>query len=319
MSKKERCVEILKIREYNIYSGDDMRQFRPSYYDKFKCISKKCKHNCCIGWEIDIDEDSLENYVNHAGPFGKRLQENISLIGDCPHFILKDNDRCPFLNSDNLCDIIINMGEEHLCQICNDHPRFINEYSDREEIGLGLCCEEAARIILGEKEKVSPVGERKGDEERIFLLRDMVIEMLQNREQSIDKRIEAVLKTFKIKLPKRDWIQVYKNLERLDDKWTDRLNRLTGDYGGLTEDWSIPFEQILVYFIYRYMAKGVEDKRYNERILFGVLSFYIIREVFRHSSENMETLVDICRMYSSEIEYSEENVEMLLELLKSEE
>ena len=32
----------------------------PNYYDKFKCIANRCKHSCCIGWEIDIDEDTME-------------------------------------------------------------------------------------------------------------------------------------------------------------------------------------------------------------------------------------------------------------------
>ena len=25
----------------------------PSYYKDFKCIADKCRHSCCIGWEID--------------------------------------------------------------------------------------------------------------------------------------------------------------------------------------------------------------------------------------------------------------------------
>ena len=33
--------------------------FAPSYYKKFKCIADKCHHNCCIGWEIDIDDEAL--------------------------------------------------------------------------------------------------------------------------------------------------------------------------------------------------------------------------------------------------------------------
>ena len=28
----------------------------PDYYPEFRCSASACKHNCCIGWEIDIDE-----------------------------------------------------------------------------------------------------------------------------------------------------------------------------------------------------------------------------------------------------------------------
>ena len=39
-----------------------MKEVFPNYYKKFKCIKDKCKHNCCIGWEIDIDEDTMDLY-----------------------------------------------------------------------------------------------------------------------------------------------------------------------------------------------------------------------------------------------------------------
>ena len=34
----------------------------PNYYKDFLCIADKCRHSCCIGWEIDIDEETLEFY-----------------------------------------------------------------------------------------------------------------------------------------------------------------------------------------------------------------------------------------------------------------
>ena len=57
----------------------------PDYYDKFRCIASKCKHNCCIGWEIDIDENTLSYYNSVTGDFSKRLKDNIEL-SDTPHF-----------------------------------------------------------------------------------------------------------------------------------------------------------------------------------------------------------------------------------------
>ena len=132
-----------------------MKIYAPDYYKEFSCIADKCKHSCCIGWEIDIDKKSLEIYKSLKNDFGKRLIENIAENEDSSHFILSKNERCPFLNDNNLCDVILNLGENLLCQICSDHPRFRNFFSSRTETGLGLCCEEAARIILSHKEKVS--------------------------------------------------------------------------------------------------------------------------------------------------------------------
>ena len=293
-----------------------MRRFKPSYYDEFKCIADKCRHNCCVGWEIDVDEDMLVKYMTEHGEFGDRLRASISLEDECPHFVLGEGERCPFLNENNLCDIIINMGEECLCQICNDHPRFVNFSEDREEVGLGLCCEEAARLIVTYPDKVKILGEKSDEDAVIFNMRDPVIEKLQQRGKSIDERIEEVKGIFNIKMPEKQWDIEFLKLERLDKSWPERLMSLRGQGHELKEDWSVPFEQILVYFIYRYMAEGMYDGRYNERVLFALLSFYMIRELFERSEETMEELCEICRMYSCEVEYSEENVEALLDIIE---
>ena len=128
----------------------------PDYYKEFRSIAGACRHSCCIGWEIDIDADSAARYAAAGGELGCRLQKHIDFTADPPHFILGENERCPFLNSANLCDIYAQLGEQALCGICTDHPRFHNELPGRTETGLGLCCEEAARLILGRTAPVRP-------------------------------------------------------------------------------------------------------------------------------------------------------------------
>ena len=119
---------------------------RPTYYDKFKCTADKCSDSCCIGWEIDIDSTTADYYLRVGGAFGERLRNCIS----SGSFVLGENERCPFLNGRNLCDIYTTLGEEHLCQICSDHPRFYEWFGAIKEGGLGLCCEAAAQLILTE-------------------------------------------------------------------------------------------------------------------------------------------------------------------------
>ncbi len=119
----------------------------PEYYPAFHCIASRCRNTCCAGWEIDIDEESLARYECLPGAFGERVRHSIGLEGT-PHYILTEEERCPLLNRDNLCELILREGEGALCQICRDHPRFRNYFSGRVEMGLGLVCEEAARVIL---------------------------------------------------------------------------------------------------------------------------------------------------------------------------
>ncbi len=124
----------------------------PSYYECFRCTASACSDTCCIGWEIDIDDDTLQRYLQVGGRFGERLQRSIAVpsegLDKSAHFILDEHERCPFLNEQNLCDVYLTLGEKQLCQICRDHPRYYDWFSDGMEAGIGLCCEAAAELIL---------------------------------------------------------------------------------------------------------------------------------------------------------------------------
>ena len=143
-----------------------MKQYRPSYYKDFRCIASACSDNCCIGWEIDIDEKTASFYRSVGGDFGCRLQKNILRDENGSQFILK-GERCPFLNEQNLCDIYINLGEPALCEICTQHPRYHEWYGEYKESGVGLCCEAAGRLIFSQKELPSyelvDIDEENGD------------------------------------------------------------------------------------------------------------------------------------------------------------
>lgn len=144
----------------------------PDYYKDFQCIAGACKDSCCIGWEIDIDEDTKTYYEQVEGSFGDRLrthmvqadQEDIDpQTGLCmTSFELSEGRRCPFLNAENLCDICIELGEEALSEVCTEYPRFTMEYfCDIEkpytlirEKCMALSCEEVGRLVFTREEPV---------------------------------------------------------------------------------------------------------------------------------------------------------------------
>ena len=37
-----------------------MKLYAPGYYKRFACIASKCRHSCCVGWEIDIDPETAD-------------------------------------------------------------------------------------------------------------------------------------------------------------------------------------------------------------------------------------------------------------------
>jgi len=157
-----------------------MKVYAPSFYNDFKCKTSACSRTCCAGWEIDIDDESLSKYKALEGSLGDELRSKIDESGDTPCFRLVEDDRCPFLTKDNLCKLILETGSEDiLCQICTDHPRFRNFWTDRIEVGLGLACEEAARLVLSQKESLSLIViEDDGDD----------IELPEDEEYLMDVR-----------------------------------------------------------------------------------------------------------------------------------
>lgn len=127
----------------------------PSYYKEFQCLADRCKDSCCIGWEIDIDEDTCEYYKSIGGKFGERLKKHMVTEDGVDHFVLEENGWCPFLNEKKLCDICIELGEETLSEVCTEYPRFTVEYGNVMEKALCLSCEEVGRLLFSSKEKTS--------------------------------------------------------------------------------------------------------------------------------------------------------------------
>ena len=330
----------------------------PLYCKDFKCIADKCKDNCCVGWEIDIDPSSAEYYDSVGGEFGDRLKSNIEK-GEVCSFKLK-GERCPFLNDSNLCDIIINLGEDKLCQICDDHPRYYEWYSDVKEGGIGLCCEEAARIIVGAKENFSTYDIHCDDEgcddydERLYdvlsFARQEIINALENEELSLKDRIASVLDyvsdlQFRIdnydysKLPltlrcyegARDtdvkaFLESFRYLEPIDANWQEYLQKLIDDMsdynGNFTYDKEVEryLKNIAVYFIWRYFLKGVYDDEIISKTFLMALSVVVIKLMFEREIQSGESLDSekcslLAKNYSKEIEYSEENLEMLYNMV----
>ncbi|MBR5537519.1 MAG: flagellin lysine-N-methylase [Clostridia bacterium] len=293
----------------------------PDYYPAFRCIAGDCRHSCCIGWEIDIDEESLAKYKAMPGPLGERLRSNIS-AGDPPHFVLGEGERCPFLNRCNLCDLILEGGEALLCQICGDHPRFRNFLPGRTEIGLGLCCEGAAALILSRTEPVTLVAEGTDDapdreRDALLDLRQQAFAVAQDRTLSMDARCDRLLRLCHGCEPGHpaDWADVLLELERLDDTWTAMVEKLAreGKTAPIPAVTDVEWEQLLVYFLYRHFLTAWEDGDVGSKAGFAVFSLRLLR-CLKGLYPQIE-LAELARMYSAEVEYSTENLDVLFEEL----
>lgn len=329
----------------------------PTYFNEFVCIGGACEDNCCIGWEVDIDDESLEVYNSVGGEFGDRLRR---YMNDENSFTLKNN-RCPFLNDKNLCDIFINIGEDKLCTVCTEYPRFTEIYGSLTEKGLGMSCESAAEFIFKsdkptgfETEKFDYEEECDEDFLRILLnVRENIFDVLKNRKMNISDRVKTILNYAydvqdKInnnnvdKVPQsvdncdfsqsekcindiKECVKLCLSLEIMEDSWTgvientlgifDNYDNLSGEFDLYISGREYEYENLLVYFIYRYLLKAVFDCDVLTKVRFAAVSYVIIRQLdiarwLRNGKEfSLKDRIKNCVLYSKEVEHCQDNID----------
>ena len=348
----------------------------PDYYEDFKCIGGKCTDSCCIGWELDIDEESYEAYKKAGGDFGKRLRESMVDGSDeteeCNTFRL-NGDRCPFLNEKNLCDIYIHLGEKSLCKVCSEYPRFTVEYDNTREKSMALSCEVVGKLLFEREDRVTFI-EKEIPYEEIFeeclpmfvkeieYIRDRSIAILQNRTDDIYDRIKMFLcfvsKAQEIINEGSEDENLIELLENLDidcpnfksgelKPFTEEVCYLLGELYVLGDEWTevfsefksklneeviyefekyrkdnkmldIWYENIMVYFVFRYFTKGVYDCDVISRAKFAFLGFFAIRGLAAIRYQNLRKfditdMIMVAKAYSKEVEHSEGNIAYLME------
>lgn len=181
---------------------------KPHYYEKFTCTANQCPDTCCAGWQIVIDENSLEKYSNVSGDFGIRLLNSI----DWKEGSFEQYDkRCSFLNAENLCDIYKELGAKALCDTCRLYPRHIEEFENLREFSLSLSCPVAAKMILECREPVKFLEEQDEKEEceedfedfdfllfdHLLEVREKLFSIVQDRRIPIEQRMFCILRISK--------------------------------------------------------------------------------------------------------------------------
>lgn len=339
----------------------------PDFYSQFSCIADKCKDSCCRGWEVDVDEDSQEYYASTEGKMGEWLKSVTYQNEDGSYgFTLTPEHRCPFLNKNNLCDMYINMGEESLCEVCTDFPRFGISYCNSKEFinqkFLSLACEEAGRILFAKEDSMEFVDiEQPGhnyieEDEEIIQVADFVekvqweaIEILKDSSISIWERMKKYLlfineKHFELNDAQmadefnvntvrelkyedfRDRSEIMTGLDEVAYNWEQEKNSLLNDFTEENYEEKInefleshayrelDYEQLMIYFTFRYMMNAIYD---DDLISYGKLAVVftlLVRDMdairlSRNGEYSREDRVDVCRIFSKEVEHAEENIE----------
>ena len=278
----------------------------PDFYDQFSCKAGSCQHTCCQGWEIDIDEETAGKYLAMTGELGAEIRQNIGKNEDSYFFKLTEDERCPFLQKNGLCKIILNIGEENICEICTMHPRFFTMLDDVELCGVGLSCEKTCELLLGDEKDLVFYIEDTEEEVSFSEVLSVIGLNLPNEMQefSLDMNAENINKV----------LEIMAKTEPIDENWSKELS-IMQDMDNVelkakeyleNSDKNI-LNKIYKYILYRQLERLVDID------IEALINYaqYSILFIILHTMISKE-LGESVRRWSEQIEYDTDNVDLII-------
>ena len=289
----------------------------PTIYHAFQCKADQCENTCCQLWTIDIDEPTAKRYHAMTGSLGESLRQAITVDDEGSHFIFsKAQPMCPLLNEKGLCKVVLELGEEGLCDTCHMHPRFYKYIEDLELCGVGLSCEASVELLARQEPMdlllftIEDDHNEFNPEERLTL--HNVFELLAF---DLDPNLFQYTPN-PSKQSFKELLDLYKQTEPIDENWTAQVNTLSSKLDQLIasvqtyiqqEDMSL-FNKVYQYILYRQI---------------DMLSDYSLESILAYAKDATDYILIASALegqplkqvarWSQQIEYDEDNVELLLQ------
>lgn len=322
----------------------------PDYFDAFHCLAGSCPDTCCGAWEIVVDPAAEARYRAVEGTLGEQIRSAL-IRGEGETRMVLEHGKCPLLTADGLCPIVTQLGEDFLSTTCHTHPRFTEVYGGYEETALSVSCPEAARLLLRGREPLRfflrtddrPPEPNDLDADLFFLLldaRETAEDIVQDRSRPLSDRLALLLcfahrldahyddaalcrqisrlyreevyrqrqllrirrhRRYGTLIPVR---QVFNAMEHLTEEFPAHLREL--EWVSPDRD-EVALERLCVYFLSRWWLKAACDGyiwRHCAAIVVSVLTVAALRR----TTGDLELAA---RLYSREVEHSEENLRLL--------
>lgn len=289
----------------------------PTIYHAFQCKADQCENTCCQLWTIDIDEPTAKRYHAMTGSLGESLRQAITVDDEGSHFIFsKAQPMCPLLNEKGLCKVVLELGEEGLCDTCHMHPRFYKYIEDLELCGVGLSCE-ASVELLAQQEPMDFLLFTIEDDHNEFNSEERLT--LHNIFELLAFDLDPNLFQYTPKPSKQSFkelLDLYKQTEPIDENWTAQVNTLSSKLDQLIasvqtyiqqEDMRL-FNKVYQYILYRQI---------------DMLSDYSFESILAYAKDGTDYILIASALeghplkqvarWSQQIEYDEDNVVLLLQ------
>ena len=289
----------------------------PTFYHTFQCKANQCHHTCCQKWTIDVDEETAKLYQTLPTPLGEDLRKFMTVDDEGYYFMFSDKQpTCPLLREDGLCRVVLELGEDSLCDTCHMHPRFYKYIEDLELCGVGLSCEESVEKLLAtEGDQLQFTIE---DDDREFTAEDRPV--LENIFDLLALGINPAICQFTLNHSIhycQELVTVYKKTEPIDEEWTKQLAHLEAMLSSTTASTTMDLlkadtidvstlNKVYQYILYRQIDMLAEYSL--ESLVRYAFDATVFIALLTHQFGN---LPDQIRRWSEQIEYDEDNVAFL--------
>ncbi len=232
-------------------------------YDQFKCSAEQCPFTCCEDWEIDIDLDTYRKWEGNI-EISKTLPEKVRTRKNknCTEHSIKMDSRgtCPYLNSNKLCTLVIEQGEDYIPLTCRTFPRVFHKTEELQELSLSCACPEVVDLL---RDLEGTVGFLDGNNTRTQAdllieseLQIAMIHLLCKQGISLDSRI---LLTFHMLLAvksspenQKEILEKYEyehHLTKIEQLWKNNYDLLESN---LREDTFIEVSELFLDIVENY-------------------------------------------------------------------
>lgn len=289
----------------------------PIFYHTFQCKANQCHHTCCQKWTIDVDEETAKLYQTLPTPLGEDLRKFMTVDDEGYYFMFSDKQpTCPLLREDGLCRVVLELGEDSLCDTCHMHPRFYKYIEDLELCGVGLSCEESVEKLLAtEGDQLQFTIE---DDDCEFTAEDRPV--LENIFDLLALGINPAICQFTLNHSIhycQELVTIYKKTEPIDEEWTKQLAHLEAILSSTEASTTMDLlkadtidvsalNKVYQYILYRQIDMLAEYSL--ESLVRYAFDATVFIALLTHQFGNLPEQI---RRWSEQIEYDEDNVAFL--------
>ena len=180
-----------------------------------------------------------------------------------------------------------------------------------------MACEEACRLILNSDDyrEMVVIGEVDDDDDVIefdtLSHRAHTYSLLSDRSVPYLERLRAICRTYHISLDIHSddaWRELLASLEYLDEEHKALFSCYSSSFS-VAAELEKPLERALAYFIYRHCSSALDESEFRTALGFSLFCERLLASVAH--AEKGKNMVELARILSEEIEYSEENTETI--------